>query len=70
MTLPAFSWELLIITSLDAYGRYLKLVTVMNDAHLKLAWDKGSTDIMYVSIEYPSLLNNQAISITYVDIIA
>ena len=33
-------------------------VTVMNDALRRGAWDKGCTDIMYVTIEYPNLLNN------------
>ena len=30
----------------------------MNDALQRGAWDKGSTDIMYVTIDYPNLLNN------------
>ena len=30
----------------------------MNDALRRGAWDKGSADIMYVTIEHPNLLNN------------
>ena len=30
----------------------------MIDAHCRGAWDKGSTDIMHVTIKYPNLLNN------------
>ena len=37
----------------------------MNDAHCRGAWDKGFTDIMRITIEFP---NYQIISYTYTKI--
>ena len=34
----------------------------MYDALHREAWDKGSTDITYVTIEHPNLLNNPLIT--------
>ena len=34
----------------------------MNDTLRRRAWDKGSTDIMYMTIEYPNLLNTSLLT--------
>ena len=51
----AISFELLNITppqpSLAGVPNY---VTVMNDALCREAWDKGCTDIMYMTNKYPN----------------